>query len=334
VRCGDRPGDQPAAGNHPARSETTTIRSVLLAGRSALIGLLLLVVAGCSGPPGVKTEVADVDRSGERAPADVKGADAVIEAAPAAAVAGCDRKTIGEESGPLAVAYAVDDGRIASEPCIGTASRVVEDAWRDLAAIAPLQLIDDVAIVAGFEDSGSDTLAYASPVSDDSDEHLIVIGLGAATDDPQELRLTMAHELAHVFTQTTDQIDVAVFEDECDTFFNGFGCFQLDAYITAWVDQFWTPAAIDSLPADHGVDLEGGEERCAVDAGFPGSYAASHPEEDFAESFSAFVFDIDLPVGPDARLSFFEAYPEFVGMRASVRAEGAVPPANSFDRCG
>jgi hypothetical protein len=144
----------------------------------------------------------------------------------------------------------------------------------------------------------------------------------------------MAHELAHVFTQTTDQIDVAVFEDECDTFFNGFGCFQPDAYVTAWVDQFWNPVEIASLPEDYGVDLDGGEERCAADAGFPGSYAASHPEEDFAESFSAFVFDIELPPGLDARLMFFSEYPEFVEMRAAARGERVSPLPNNFDQCG
>jgi hypothetical protein len=308
---------------------------VLSAARKLVFVVVLLMAAGCSGISGPKIETADFDRSGERAPDDGSNGAASVDPIPANGVTeGCDRKTIGEESGPLAVAYAVVGGRIATEPCFGEISEVVEGAWTDLASIAPQQLIDGVTIVAGFEDSGSDTLAYAVPVSNDSDEHLIAIGIDAAADDPQELRLTMAHELAHVFTQTTDQIDVAVFDDECDTFFNGFGCFQPDAYVTAWVDQFWNPAEIASLPEDYGVDLEGGEERCSVDAGFPGSYAASHPEEDFAESFSAFVFDIELPAGPDARLAFFDAYPEFVEMRDSVRAEGADVPANLFDGCG
>lgn len=249
-------------------------------------------------------------------------------------IEGCDRKTIGEESGPLAVAYPVQNGRLAPTPCFGEASTVVEAAWTELALITPPQLIAGVTILAGFDDEDSDTLAFAGPVDDDSDDHLIAVGIAAAVDDPQELRLTMAHELAHVFTQTTDQIDVAFFADDCDTFFNGFGCFQQDAYMTAWIDQLWASSAVASLPSDYSVDIEGGEERCSVNPGFPGSYAASHPEEDFAESFSAYVFDVEMPSGFDERLRFFDGYPEFVAMRQAIRRlEASVPPGN-FDECG
>lgn len=257
-----------------------------------------------------------------------------VDADETAVVVGCDRKTIGESSGPLAVAYGVVDGMIADEPCFGERSSVVESAWSELAAITPPTLIEGVTIVAGFDDAAGDTLAYAAPVSNESDDHLIAVGIDAAVADPEELRLTMAHELAHVFGQTPDQIDVAVFGDECDTFYNGFGCFTVDAYVTAWVDQFWPRDVISSLPQDYSVDIDGGEERCAIDATFPGSYAASHPEEDFAESFSAYVFDVALPPALDERLRFFDDYPEFVAMRDAVRAEGRPAPPNNFDLCG
>ena len=247
---------------------------------------------------------------------------------------GCDRKSIGEESGPLEVAYAVQNGRLATAPCFGEASEVVEVAWADIAQITPPQLIAGVTIVAGFDDAESDTLAFAGPVADDSDAHLIAVGIAAAVDDPQELRLTMAHELAHVFTQTSDQIDVAFFADECDTFFNGFGCFQPDAYMTEWIDRFWSAAELQTLPSDYSADVDGGEGRCDVDGGFPGSYAASHPEEDFAESFSAYVFDVDMPPGFDGRRAYFDEQPEFVAMRQAIRRSGeAIPPGN-FDECG
>ena len=248
-------------------------------------------------------------------------------------VEGCDRKTIGEEFGPLAVAYGVVDGRLAPIPCLGEPSTVVEDAWHELAAVSPIELLDGVVIVAGFTDS-DDTLAYAVPVDNDSDEHLIALAIDAAVDDPQELRLTMAHELAHVFTQTPDQIDVAVFDGECDTFYNGFGCFQVDAYMTAWIDMFWPQSAIATLPTDYTVDIEGGVERCDLDPSYPGSYAASHPEEDFAESFSAYVFDVELPPSLETRLVFFDQYPEFVRMREAVRALGDPAPPGNFERCG
>lgn len=249
-------------------------------------------------------------------------------------VEGCDRKTIGEESGPIAVAYAVESGRLAPTPCFGEASDVVIDAWTELAQITPPQLIFGVTILAGFDDSESDTLAFAGPVANDSDEHLIAVGMRSAADDPQELRLTMVHELAHVFTQTNDQINVAFFSNECDTFYNGFGCFEQDAYMTQWIDRFWSATEIETLPRNYSADIEGGDRRCLIDPGFPGSYAASHPEEDFAEAFSAYVFDVEMPPGFDDRISFFDEQPVFVAMRQAIRRTGDPAPPGNFDECG
>ncbi len=292
-----------------------------------LVGLVLLV-SGCSSDSGAEGKVASSGTEGKAALGGPNDPDESVR------VPGCDRKTIGEESGPLAVAYGVVDGQIADTPCFGEPSDVVVSAWNELAAVTPLELIDAVTIVAGFDDEGGETLAYAAPVANDSDEHLIAVGMDSAVQDPQELRLTMAHELAHVFGQTPGQIDVAVFDDECDTFFNGFGCFAADAYVTAWVDQFWPSSVVDSLPDDHSVDIDGGDDRCTVDPAFPGSYAASHPEEDFAESFSAYVFDVELPAALEERLGFFDEYPEFVSMRDAVRAIDEPAPPNNFGRCG
>lgn len=249
-------------------------------------------------------------------------------------VEGCDRRSIGEDFGPLLVGYAAENGRLSANPCFGEASEVVVAAWTDLAQITPPQLIAGVTIVAGFDDIRSDTLAFAGPVADDSDEHLIAVGVFSAANDPAELRLTMAHELAHVFTQTSDQIDVAFFANECDTFFNGFGCFQPDAYMTEWIDAFWTVAELETLPSDYSADIAGGERRCSIDPGFPGSYGASHPEEDFAESFSAYVFDVEMPAGFSDRLAFFDTHPEFVAMRQAIRRTGAPIPPGNFDACG
>lgn len=309
-----------------------------------------LTVAGCS--PGIETKMQTANPSATEsvatsAPSEPKVPTAppsteppssespAIEGKPAIeVVVGCNRKTIGEESGPIAVGYAVENGRLAPTPCFGEASAVVEAAWFELAIITPPQLIRGVTILAGFDDAESDTLAFAGPVANDSDDHLVAVGITAAVADPQELRLTMAHELAHVFTQTSDQIDVAFFSDECDTFFNGFGCFEQDAYMTAWIDQFWTVAELNTLPDDYAADLEGGDRRCSIDAGFPGSYSASHPEEDFAEAFSAYVFGVEMPPGVDERLSFFDGYPEFVAMRLAISRLDASVPQGNFDECG
>ncbi len=248
-------------------------------------------------------------------------------------VSGCNRRDIGEDSGLLLSAYGVVDGAIAEEPCIGEPNETVVQSWNDLVEVAPAELVAPVVVVAGYESNGDGTVAFAGPVDNDSEAFVIAIDIEASENDPAELRLTMAHELTHVFAQTTDQIDVAFGPDECDTFYNGFGCFQPDAYITAWVDTFWSPQQVADLP-DGGQDEAGGETRCSLDPAFPGSYAASHPEEDFAEAFSAYVWDVDMPAEVQPRLDFFDQYPVLAEMRDNARALGLGPTENNFVNCG
>lgn len=248
-------------------------------------------------------------------------------------VEGCDRFTIGEEFGPLVAAYGVELGEL-TDPCFGSAHATVEQAWDDLVDITPARLIESITVVAGYEANESGTIAFATPINDDTEAFLIAVDVETGQENRDEMRLTMAHELAHVFTQTSDQIDVAVYADECDTFFNGFGCFQPDAYVTAWVDEFWTPERLLSLPSDGEIDELGGDDRCTLDPSFPGSYAASHPEEDFAETFAAYVYGIELPAAVQPRLRFFDAYPDFVEMRSHALAAGLHTLPNNFDLCG
>jgi len=249
-------------------------------------------------------------------------------------VAGCDRISIGEDFGPLVAAYGVTRGRLNDSPCFGEPDPVVERAWTSLASAAPAALTDSVAVMAGFDSDGGDTAAYASSIDDDTEAFLIAIAVDAGQIDPEELQLTLAHELAHVFTQTTSQLDIAVFADECDTYFNGFGCFRDDAFITAWIDTFWSPQDLASLPIDGEADEPGGLVRCEANSGFVGSYAASHPEEDFAESFAAYVYGVDLPPAVQSRIDFFDGYTAFAEMRDNIRASGSDGLPNNFDTCG
>lgn len=302
----------------------TRARSIVLA-----VGLVTLG-SGCTGASVPETRSAST--SGVASDGESAGGGERLTAGEY--VIGCDRFTIGEDFGPLATAYGVEEGDLTAQPCFGSAEPIVERAFGELRAITPASLLAAVTLIAGYEANGSDTIAYAGPVDDDTEGFLIALDIGAGEEDPGELRLTMIHELAHVFTQTTDQLDIAVFADECDTLFNGFGCFQPDAYITAWIDAFWDPADLAALPPSGDVDEPAGEARCAIDPAFPGSYAASHPEEDFAESLAAYVLDLEMPPDVQPRLAFFDAYDEFVEMRSRVADAGLGGVANNFDQCG
>ncbi len=243
----------------------------------------------------------------------------------------CEPDTIGEEDGPVIAIYEVNDG-VLGGLCFGEASDEVLQSWDLLDEFTDPEQLLPIKLFAGIE---SDTVfAFAGPATIDSyDEFIIAVDVYSA-DDLQELRLTMAHELSHIFTQDPDQFDENQRRSSCDSYYNGYVCFLPDSYITAWVEAFWTQEMLDDLPKSGSIDEEGGEDRCELDRSFLGSYAASHPEEDFAEAFSAFVYGLDVPDEAEPRMQFFEAYPELVAYRDRAAAAGQTDLPNTLGQCG
>ena len=211
-------------------------------------------------------------------------------------------------------------------------------AWTSIVDITPNKLVSDISLLAGYEPcSTCDTLAFVTTLDEDSTFFLLAVDVVSGDDDPQELRLTMMHELTHVFAQKPDeQLDVTVSSAAtCDTFHNGAGCFTEDSYLWAWIQEFWPPEIRDALPPDGSVGTDDeAADRCNRDAGYTGSYAAVHPEEDFAETFSAYVYDVDVDPALAAKFAFFDRYPEFVSIRESARALGFAGADSNFEGCG
>jgi hypothetical protein len=281
--------------------------------------------------------------------ANLTDADAAVILADLEAGGFCDPADF-EEEGVVTAIHFVLQGQI-QDPCYvdqrgegdDVAQVVVDDdprliaAWESLTAITPIELVDDISIVAGFEpcaDCG--TLAFVTTLDDDATFFVIAVDVVSGADDPDELRLTMLHELTHVFAQRPgEQLIVQSQIAPCDTYFNGIGCFTEDSYLWAWIQEFWPPDIRDTLPADGSVGTDDeADARCAADAGYTGSYAAVAPEEDFAETFSAYVFDVEVDPALTAKFEFFDRYPEFVVIRENARAAGLSGIAGNFGGCG
>jgi hypothetical protein len=246
----------------------------------------------------------------------------------------CDPDLVGEEDGPITVVYRVVDGSLGAV-CFGRDEPGVAEAWRLLEEVAGTELLEPLELFAGYDADGlPDTVAYAGPIGDSTTEFTVAVEVDEASADLNELGVTMMHELAHVISQRPDQFDMDVGSAECATFHNTYGCFADGSYLDRWVNEFWDAEALSALPADGQPDQDAGDERCSIDPAFPGAYAASHPEEDFAESFSAFVFDVDMPAAVQPRLRFFERFPELAMVRSRAQRLGRTDLPNNFDECG
>ncbi|MEO1059138.1 MAG: hypothetical protein AAFY28_19690 [Actinomycetota bacterium] len=244
----------------------------------------------------------------------------------------------GDDDGfDFVAAHPVINGGLGA-PCLGDVDDTLTAAWNALGSFSPPAQLDDIGVFSGFEpasDDAADTLAFVTALDDDGAQFQMSVNLEAAAFDDAELLLTLAHELTHVFTATSEQLDRSAEAIEtCATYDSGDGCYVDDALMMAWIDQFWDPAVLATV--DPFVDdPDAADDRCALDAGFFGAYAATNPEEDFAEAFSAFVFDLEAATpGQQERLDWIAAQPGLAEFRTLADAAGLTPLDNNFDVCG
>ena len=244
----------------------------------------------------------------------------------------CDAEAVGQESGPVGSIYRVENGELGPR-CFGRQDETVEAAWRTLAEVAPPEVLGDVELFAGFE-TNAETLAFSGPIGEDNTRFAVAVDTRSVGSDAEELRLTLVHELAHVLAQTEDQLDTEQPAGRCETLWNGLGCFRPGSYLSGWIERFWSDEALATLPEDGAIDEKAGVERCLLDPTLVGSYAGSHPEEDFAETFAAWVFSVEVNEAVESKFEYLAQFPELVSVRDRARAAGLSDLENTFDRCG
>jgi hypothetical protein len=101
---------------------------------------------------------------------------------------------------------------------------------------------------------------------------------------------TLVHELGHLISLGPDQVEpgfgfatIADARAECRGPAVEDGCLTDDAHLAAFLDEFWTAAEVEDRDA-------AASERFAADPDrWVSEYAATHPVEDFAESWLTFV---------------------------------------------
>jgi hypothetical protein len=251
----------------------------------------------------------------------------------------CSAEGLGaDDSFEFTAAHFVVDGQLGAA-CFGESDNRLTQAWEALATIAPAGQLADIGLFGGFESSENTdeiTLAFVNALDDDGTLFQMSVNLDAFADDPDEAQVTMAHEFAHVFTQIPSQLDrtdEAI--DNCSTYFNGDGCLYEDSILWQWIQLFWGPDLItdvDPTTENSGAD---GEQRCNDDAGFFGSYGASTPDEDFAEAFSAYVFDTGVTSDERReRIDWIAAQPGLSEFRNRAVAAGLTGLSNNFESCG
>ena len=272
-----------------------------------------------------------LNRGGERLDVDlVLGAEAAVDRV--VGEGACEPFDVNDE-GIVTAMHRVSEGRL-EPPCYVLPSSDGAErgdpratiVWALLSALVPARLLGEVDVLVGYERCDTcSTLGFVNALDAEGDLVVLGVDLRDAADDPAELHVTLLHEVAHVAARAPrSQLDVGVDPASCPSGSNGRGCYTEASYLRAWIDEFWTPSMLAGLPADGTIDDEGGAAaRCREHPGFIGAYAARHPEEDFAESFAAYVLGAEVPPESWSRLAFFDRYPDLVEVRERARSATA-----------
>ena len=209
------------------------------------------------------------------------------------------------------------------------------EAWYWLRVVVPAEDLHDLVLLAGYE-AEVDLLAYVERLNglDGSTSFQMTVNLIPEAVNEIDLALTMAHEFTHIFTGRPEEIDHDLPAEDCTTYFEGHGCYREGSYIARWTELFWGDWVADVDP-DNPTDDVASEARCVADDSFLGAYAASNPEEDFAETFSAYVYSVPVETpGLIAKMEFMDADPLLRSYRDRVVEAGFAPLPNYFDGCG
>ncbi len=247
--------------------------------------------------------------------------------------------------------YRVRDGEI-RELCYGTGDRSVEDAWDRMREIGQPSHYNPVALLAVFQGDGAGILAYASSISvQDGDPSSRWFVIAAQDRHFAKSRIhadmTTAHELAHVFTESIDQLDLSSevrdssgkwLRPNCATALNSSGryCYRSDSLLELWVEAFWAAEELAAWETRLDNDPNNNVNPtllCVPGHDFARTYSTVSPKEDFADAFAAYVYGLDRP-NLTAKFAFFDARPELRAYRQRAIEVGRFNYTNDiYDDC-
>lgn len=187
-------------------------------------------------------------------------------------------------------------------------------------------------------DGPDEVLASVEPLPDDPEHWVLYVDIADA-GNRDELAATLIHEFGHLLTLNAAQVppdqelaadpenEDLYWEavDACPRYFPGEGCSRRDSYVNAFFDRFWTGIYDEWLDIDAEEDDDRYYERLDQfyldnEDQFVTDYAVTDPEEDIAESWTAFVLQ-PKPAGDtiaEQKALFFYDYPELVKLRAEI----------------
>lgn len=208
---------------------------------------------------------------------------------------------------------------IAGNELVPVAGGLAQHVWELFLAIATPEFVAGRVIEYHVaDDAASNYFAEVAASKEDNDRWKLVVNLGTA-DERRQLIETLVHELAHLVSLDSSQLDDQVSEG-CTIKLEG-GWARDDSMIWKFHQAFWSGYGNDAPhPDNHDLEIAITFEK-THEGEFVSDWAAMNVVEDFAESFQAFVFD-EAPTGDsilDEKRRFFWNSPGEPERRQQIR---------------
>jgi hypothetical protein len=210
--------------------------------------------------------------------------------------------------------------------------------WAYFAKIIPPDQRREIKTFVIGTDGRGGILASISLLSADLSNWQLNVDIVDAVD-PTDMTYTLLHEFGHLLTldssqetpdlqllnHPNDQQVYATESSTCPQFLTSEGCSKPDSYINNFYQKFWVKlfdswAKINSETDPATYDKQLGEFYFGHQDQFVTPYSATSPEEDMAESWAHFIFDVK-PTGKSIgqqKLLFFYGYPNLVSLRSQI----------------
>ena len=196
-------------------------------------------------------------------------------------------------------AYAVRAGRLEPVDGLKQVRACDADLWRVVLTATPVPVrphLAELVLFDGPDDSpAGQLLGDVEPASDDPGSWRLALRLDGG--DNHQLLLTIAHEVAHLVSLGAGQMDRGHTGRDCPTYLTVTGCLRPDSLLMGFLDATWTTALFrewvhaDEQPTDASRLAALTAFYARHRTAFVTPYAATSPEEDFAESWASWCVD-------------------------------------------
>lgn len=236
--------------------------------------------------------------------------------------------------------YDVHSGTLEPADAAGPVRECDRRLWAIVVAATPVEVLEYVDELLVFDADVSAGTAvgevFAQPNSTEASAHWrLSLALNNSTD--LDVTFNVAHEVGHLLSLNRAEM-TGQDKSSCQGIFMGEGCLKDRATLATYIDDTWGDDVLDEWSTANDI-TDDQQQADAFDAfyekhhdQFVDAYAATHPVEDFAESFAMWcALGPSSPLLPDfiegdptdgaAKLAWFDDPSHAVGLQARARCE-------------